>query len=63
MKSIFISVVIFLVLLLAIEGKLFDVLSSRPMYYFGLCCIIVVFFVAFKVLGNPFKENKKNGQN
>jgi len=56
MKSIFATILIFAALMGAIQFGVFDVLSSSYVFYLSAGILIVVFIIAFKVLGNPFAQ-------
>lgn len=60
MKSIFITLLMFAVVLGAMHFKLFDIMSSSYVYVFASALLIVVFIFAFKILGNPLNKDKKN---
>lgn len=60
MKSIFITLLMFAVVLGAMRFELFDIMSSSYVYIFASVLLIIVFIFAFKILGNPLIKDKKN---
>ena len=60
MKSIFITLLMFVAVLCAIRFKLFDVMSSNYVFALSLCFLILTFIFAIKILGLPFSKDEKN---
>lgn len=60
MKSVFISFLMFAVVLLAMYAGIFEILASPYMTVFAVICVIAALIFAVKVLGNPLtnKDNK-----
>lgn len=59
MKSVFITILLFTVVMLAIYFGVFDFMSSTAAYYLGFGLLIIVFLIALKTLGNPFAGKDK----
>ncbi|MBP5615202.1 MAG: hypothetical protein IKR60_00295 [Alphaproteobacteria bacterium] len=55
MKSIVVTGLMFLGVMAAIHYHVFDALSSAYAYGFGVICLGIALFFAFKILGNPIK--------
>ncbi len=62
MKSVFISLVMFLVVLGAMLTGVFDILASPYMMLFAVICVAAALGFAYKTLGSPFadKDNKND---
>lgn len=60
MKSVFISFLMFAVVLLAMYAGIFEILASPYMTVFAVISVIAAMIFAVKVLGNPLtnKDNK-----
>lgn len=60
MKSVFISFLMFAVVLLAMYAGIFELLASPYMTVFAVISVIAALIFAVKVLGNPLtnKDNK-----
>ncbi len=62
MKSVFITLLMFAVALGAMYAGVFDIMSSGYMYALASLILLIVFILAFKVLGNPFTKDVKHGK-
>ena len=60
MKSVFISFLMFAVVLIAMYFDVFVILSSNYVMAIAFILVIAAFIFAFKVLGNPFKKDDKD---
>ena len=60
MKSIFITLLMFVVALGAMHVGVFDVMSSSYAMIVAGSLLVIVFIFALKVLGNPFAKDEKN---
>ena len=56
LKSIIITVLMFLGILLAVRFDVFDALSSKYAYIIGFAFFAGALLWAYKVLGNPFDK-------
>lgn len=61
MKSVLINIGILLGIGIAYYIDFFGWFVGRGMKFFSLGLVVIMFVIAWKVLGNPFKEDKKNG--
>lgn len=59
MKSIFITILLFMAVLLLIRFKVFDFLSSTGFMWASLIFLSIVLITAFKILGNPLLKKDK----
>ncbi len=62
MKSIFITLLMFVVAIIAIHFKLFDLMSSSYFMSAALVLLIVALAFAYKTLGNPFVKDEKHDE-
>ena len=60
MKSVFITLLMFIVALAAMHMKVFDVMSSSYATIGSFVLVIIVFIFAATVLGNPFAKDEKD---
>lgn len=60
MKAVLINIGILLGIGLAYYIDFFGWFVGSSMRYFSFGLVLVMFIIAWKVLGNPFKEDKKN---
>lgn len=63
MKSIFITLLMFLLVLAAMQWGIFDLMSNKHTVIFAFVILIAAFIFALKVLGNPFTKDVRNGKN
>lgn len=61
MKSVLINVGILLGIGIAYYIDIFSWFVGRNALYFSLGLVALMFAIAWKVLGNPFQEDKENG--
>ncbi len=61
MKSVLINVGILLGIGIAYYIDFFGWFVGRGALYFSLGLVAVMFAIAWKVLGNPFQKDEKNG--
>lgn len=61
MKSVLINVGILLGIFVAYYIDFFGWFVGRGALFFSLGLVFVMFIIAWKVLGNPFKEDKRDG--
>lgn len=59
MKSVFWSLVIFVVIMLAYWIGLFELFAIDGAIYFAIGLVVVVFLIGLFVLGNPVKNRVK----
>ena len=59
MKSIFITILLFAAVMLAIRFGVFDLMSGTGAYCVSFGLLIIVLLIAFKTLGNPFAGKDK----
>ena len=62
MKSVLVSLLMFMVVLCAMYIGVFDVLASPYMMIFAIICVIAALGFAFKVLGSPWTKDKDHEQ-
>ncbi len=60
MKSIFITLLMFMIALAATHWGLFELMSSKYTIIIASILLILAFILALKVLGNPFSEDIKD---
>lgn len=60
MKSVFVTILLFAAVMLAIRFHVFDIMSGSMAYYISASLLIAVLLIALKVIGSPFasKDNK-----
>ena len=63
MKHIFITLLMFAVVMGAIKIGIFDIMSSNYVTFGAIIMVCVVLLFAVKVLGNPLTKDKKNDEN
>lgn len=63
MKSVLVSILMFMVVLVAMYTGFFDMLASPYMMIFAIICVAAALFFAFRVLGNPFTTADKDDKN
>ena len=63
MKSVLVSILMFMAVLAAMYTGLFGVLASPYMMIFAIICVAAALFFAFRVLGNPFTSADKDDKN
>lgn len=63
MKSVLVSILMFMAVLGAMYTGLFGVLASPYMMIFAIICVAAALFFAFRVLGNPFTSADKDDKN
>lgn len=62
MKSVFITILLFAAVMLAIYFNVFDFMSSTVAYYLSFGLLIIVLLIALKTLGNPFTGKDKSDE-
>lgn len=62
MKSVLVSLLMFMVVLGAMYIGVFDVLASPYMMIFAIICVIAALGFASKVLGSPWTKDKDHEQ-
>ena len=60
MKSVFVSFLMFAIIIAAIYFSVFDVLASPYMLAFAIVFVIIVLFFAVRILGNPLANKDLN---
>ncbi len=60
MKSILVTILMFAAVMGAMQTDIFDIMSGSYMLGIAMVFLITVLFVAFKILGNPFIEQKNS---
>lgn len=60
MKSVFVTLLMFVVVLLAMRYGIFDIMSSSYAFIVSLIVLLLAFIFAFRVLGSPFTKDEKN---
>ncbi len=63
MKSIFITFLMFIVVLIAMQWGFFNLMSSSYVTVAALIMLVAALIFAFKVLGNPFTKDVNNDKN
>jgi len=62
MKSVFITILLFAAVMLAIHFGVFNFMSSTAAYYLSFGLLIIVLLIALKTLGNPFAGKDKSDE-
>ncbi|MBR2299257.1 MAG: hypothetical protein IJ870_01625 [Alphaproteobacteria bacterium] len=62
MKSVVITILLFAAVMCAIHFGVFELMASPTLYYIGLAVLIIVFAIAWKILGNPFQNKDKQDE-
>lgn len=60
MKSVFITILMFAIVLAAIHIGLFEAMSSSYAFIIAFTLLFTAIVFAFRILGNPFAKDEKN---